>query len=197
MNNIAISSARMADSLLQALAEQLAQLGARYELFVIGGSALLALGLIARPTRDVDLVALGVDGLLVPAEPLPRHLVAARDRVARDFDLLEDWINSGPTSLLDLGLPEGFLNRVQHREYGSSLTVGFASRLDQIHFKLYAMVDQGPGKHEGDLRALQPTREELIRAAKWTRTHDASEGYLAMLVQALAFLGIEDADLLA
>ncbi|MGO9499580.1 MAG: hypothetical protein ACLQA5_23150 [Solirubrobacteraceae bacterium] len=34
-----------------------------------------------------------------------------------------------------------------------------ASRLDQIHLKRYALVDQGLGKHEGDLRALKPSRE--------------------------------------
>jgi len=53
-----ISSRDTADRLLSALGEQLAAANERYELVVIGGSGLPALGLIERSTRDVDLLAL-------------------------------------------------------------------------------------------------------------------------------------------
>jgi hypothetical protein len=53
----------------------------------------------------------------------------------------------------------------------------FASRVDQIHLKLYATVDQGAGKHLSDLQALDPTTQELLVAAAWSETHDASDGY--------------------
>lgn len=56
-------------------------------------------------------------------------------------------------------------------------------------------MDQGVGRHEQDLRALKPTAEELVRAARWTRTHDPSLGFREMLVRALRYLGVEDADL--
>lgn len=102
----------------------------------------------------------------------------------------------GGSALLPLGQPEGFEERLATREYGPALTVSSASRLDQIHLKLYATVDAGgPGKHEQDLRALEPTRDELVAAARWSRTHDPSEGYHEMLRDALAFFGVEDADL--
>jgi hypothetical protein len=143
-----ISDKLDADRLLSALGEQLAAAGQRFELIVIGGSGLLALGLIERSTRDVDLLAVRSDGEQGSAKPLPAVLGTARDRVARDFSLPVDWLNPGPTDLLDFGLPEGFIDRLERRDYGDSLTVYFASRYDQIHFKLYAMVDQGPGKHE-------------------------------------------------
>jgi hypothetical protein len=78
---------------------------------------------------------------------------------------------------------------------GAGLTVHFCSRLDQIHLKLYALVDQGLGKHEADLRALTPSREELVQAARWTRTHDPSPGFREMLERALHYLGVNDADL--
>jgi hypothetical protein len=97
--------------------------------------------------------------------------------------------------LLDFGLPAGFASRLVRRDYGPALAVWFASRLDQIHLKLYALADQGPGKHEADLRALEPTRNELIEAARWTITHDPSEGFRTELLGALAHLGFEDADL--
>lgn len=183
------------DELLAALSEQLAVAGARFELVVVGGAGLLALGIIDRPTRDVDVLALRVGGELVKAEPLPSELVAARDRVSRDFGVLETWLNAGPSSLLDFGLPEGFVARLKTRAYGDALTVYFASRRDQIHFKLYAVIDQAPGKHESDLRALNPTPDELVRAARWTRTHDPSPGFKYLLEQTLSRLGIRDADL--
>ncbi len=183
------------DELLTALSEQLAVAGARCELVVVGGAGLLALGIIDRPTRDVDVLALRVGGELVNADPLPRELVAARDRVSRDFGLPWTWLNAGPSSLLDFGLPEGFVGRLETKAYGDELTVHFASRLDQIHFKLYAVIDQGPGKHEFDLRALNPAPDELVRAARWTRTHDPSPGFKYLLEQTLSRLGVADADL--
>lgn len=196
MPNIpSISSVEAVDRLLSALAEQLQVAGASYDVLVVGGSALLALGLLARPTQDVDIVALkGAQGL-APAEPLPAVLADARDRVARDFGVPAAWLNGGPSALLDLGLPDGFEQRALIRDYGAALRVRFASRFDQIHLKLYAMVDQGPGKHESDRKAIEPTRSELLAAARWSRTHDPSDGYRAMLIQALSHLGIQDADL--
>ena len=184
-----------ARELLAALSEQLAARGQHYELVVVGGSGLLALGFIDRPTRDVDVVALWDAGSLRKAEPLPQALIDARNRVARDFGLSENWLNPGPADLMDFGLPKGFRDRVQTQEFGDGLTVHFASRLDQIHFKLYALVDQGAGKHEQDLRALSPTADELVQAARWARTHDPSEGFREMLDRALRYLGVEDADL--
>lgn len=184
-----------AEQVFKALEEQLRASGAAFELVVIGGSALQALGLIDRATRDVDVVALAHEEGLVPAEPLPDVLVAAAHRVARDFGLPEDWLNAGPSDLVRLGMPVGFLGRVTTRRLGASLTVHFASRYDQIHFKLYAMVDQGAGRHEIDLRALDPDPEELLAAARWARTHDPSRGFLSELLAVLSYLGIDHADI--
>lgn len=193
MSDIATTEAT--DRLLSALGEQLAALGQRFELVVIGGSGLLALGLIERSTRDIDILALRSGDELDSAKPLPPNLEAARDRVARDFSLPKDWLNPGPTDLLEFGLPEGFIERLERRDYGYALTVYLASRYDQIHFKLYALVDQGPGKHEKDLRALSPTEAELLAAARWSRLHDPSEGYAGVLREVLSHLGVNDVDL--
>jgi hypothetical protein len=193
MSNITPDSA---DVLLGALGEQLAARGERFELVVIGGSALLALGLVNRTTKDIDIVAIRAGGDLESADPMPEGLVAARDLVARDFSLLPRWLNPGPAKLLELGLPDGFVDRLERRDYGAGLTVYFASRYDQIHFKLYATVDEGgPGKHEADLRALDPTEAELIAAARWSRSHAPSPGYAEELRGALEFLGVSDVDL--
>jgi hypothetical protein len=181
--------------LFGALADQLQTRGSLVEIVVIGGSALTALGLVKRATRDVDLLAIAENGELRLAEPLPPTLLAVRAAVAADFGLAENWLNAGPTDLLKWGLPEAFMSRVVTRSYGTALIVHFASRLDQIHFKLFAMVDHGGGRHEADLRALNPTRDELTAAARWSVTQDPSPGYRTVLVDALRVLGVDDADL--
>jgi hypothetical protein len=180
---------------LNALADQLQALSSHVEIVVIGGSALTALGLVRRATRDVDVLAIADNGELRLAEPLPQALLAARAAVAADFGLAENWLNAGPTELLKWGLPEGFMSRVVTRFYGTALVVHFASRLDQIHFKLFAMVDQGGGRHEADLRALSPTSGELAAAARWSVTQDPSPGYRSVLLDALRILGVDDAAL--
>ncbi|HUA47444.1 MAG TPA: hypothetical protein VMA77_19570 [Solirubrobacteraceae bacterium] len=96
---------------------------------------------------------------------------------------------------MNFGLPEVFLQRVKTWDFGAGVTVHLASRLDQIHLKLYALLDQGIGKHEGDLQALAPSSEELIQAARWARTHDPSSGFREMLERALHYFGVDDADL--
>jgi hypothetical protein len=189
------SSAEM-DRLLSALGEQLSSGGHEYDLIVIGGSALLALGLLSRPTQDIDVVALAGDVGLKEALPLPKPLVDACARVARDFGLPEDWLNAeAAADMLRLGLPEGFTERLTRREYGPSLTVRYASRIDQIHFKLHATVDRGGGKHFADLQALEPSHSELLTAARWARTHDPSEGFLGVLTEVLTYFKVEDEDL--
>ncbi len=189
-----IRSAGVADELLSALSEQLQAASLSFDLVVIGGSALLARGLVERATRDVDVVALaGSDGLLSAVE-LPAGLLRAVATVARDFGVPESWLNSGPADLLRFGLPVGFESRWETRTYGEALTVRWASRIDQIHFKLYAAVDQA-GKHLTDLKALQPSHDELISAARWSRQHDPSPGFLSVLTEALKYFGVEDAEL--
>jgi len=121
MADSTLIDARMADELLSAVGEQLALRGERYTIAVVGGSALIALGLVSRATRDVDVVAVLQDEELVSAEPLPAGLIDAANVVARDFGLPSRWLNAGPASLFDLGLPDGFVGRVEQRSYGESL----------------------------------------------------------------------------
>ncbi len=192
MSDTTIDSAGATANLLHALGDQLAAQGEHYTLAIVGGSALLALGLVSRATRDVDVLAIVEDRKFVSAQPLPVALLDAAQIVARDFGLSDDWLNPGPTSLLDLGSPEGFYERAQRRTYGPALEILFASRVDQIHLKLYATVDQGVGKHLDDLTALRPTEQELLDAARWSLTHDPSEGYRSALARVLAHFGVDD-----
>ncbi len=159
---------------------------------VIGGSALNLLGLVSRATTDVDVLAFaqpdetGLLRLRPPDEPLPQDLVAAVTTVAKDLGLDPHWLNAGPASQWQTGLPEGLAARVSWRDYGG-LWVGLVARYDLIFFKLYAAADdRGPTSvHFQDLVALQPTDDELERAGDWVLSQDPSPGFaqeLAMVI---------------
>jgi len=186
------------ETILSALGEQLESSSVEpIELLVCGGSALIFLGLAQRTTRDVDILAYvkrteAGDTSFIKATPLKEEFIAAAKKVARDFNLPENWINTGPTSAVDLGLPDRLMERVTTREFGPKLTIHFLGRYDQIHFKLYAAVDQGAGVHYEDLLTLKPTADELDRAARWSMTHDVSEGYRQILKDLLNHMGYSD-----
>jgi hypothetical protein len=160
-------------------------------LVVCGGSALAALGLVRRTTRDVDVLGLArpaPGGIAVERlDELPGPLAEAAQKVARDFGLPPDWLNLGPARQVGMGLPDGFGRRVERRDYGSRLAVYYASRFDQIHLKLYAAVDQD-GYHARDLALLEPTAAELLAAARWTLKQDVSDAYRVCLRE---FLRVE------
>lgn len=161
-----------------------------FELVVCGGSALIALALVTRTTRDIDVVAMIKDGKLVDPMPLPAELVKTAGKIAAYSGMSLDWLNTGPADLFRMGLPEGFDKRLVPWNIGKNLVIHFIGRLDQIHFKLYAAVDRG-GYHITDLLALKPTDEEILQAARWSRTHDVSEGFMEMLKLFLRELGYE------
>jgi hypothetical protein len=159
---------------------------------VCGGSSLLALDLVSRTaTRDVDILARFEDRQLIQAKPLPDFVREAAESVGTELGLPENWFNTGPAddSFFRFGFPSGIEERLTPQRYGSSLTISFISRYDQIFFKLYAAGDQGPGRHVQDLKDLKPASEELLEAARWTRKHDPSEGFRMVLRQLLNHLG--------
>jgi len=131
------------------------------------------------------------DGILKDPAPFPEKLVRAAKTTADLLNLPEDWLNSGPADLFRMGLPDGFVERLQKKIVGECLVMHFVSRTDQIHFKLYASVDRG-GYHVTDLKALNPTAEELFIAAKWCMTQDVSEGFLYLLKDFLRVFGFEN-----
>lgn len=176
---------------LEALGLILQRRGSAFDLAVIGGSGLLLLEIVSRTTKDLDIVGLVEGSRVVKVDRLPAELESAAHAVGAQFDLPEDWINAGPSALIDFGLPAGFLARCTRMRFGG-LSLSVAGRFDQIHFKVYAAVDQGPrSKHAQDLEALAPSHAELLAAARWCRTHDPSSGFGHMLVQFLATFGLE------
>jgi hypothetical protein len=139
-------------------------------LVVCGGSALIATDLVPRTTSDADVIAL-VDssGNMMSGRLLPDKLLEIARSVADVLGLDKDWLNSGPAGLFDLGMPEGFEERLVTQSYGPLLTVSFVTRLDQVYLKLNAVLSLGVSYHLNDLKALNPTEEELIDACHWVQ----------------------------
>lgn len=182
---------------LTALGDTLAARRQRYEVVLVGGGNLLLRGIIARPTKDGDLLGqLGPDNRIIRIERLPADLAIAVRDVADAYGLRPNWLNVGPRAILDQPLPAGFYGRLERRQYGSGLIVWLAGLYDQVCFKLHAAADAYPlrDRHLDDLARLSPTRDDLISAAKWTLTHDDSPGYRFLLVETLKRLGVKDVD---
>ena len=69
----------------------LAAKGLFLEITVIGGAALQLLGVIKRATKDCDVVD----------QKLSDEILAIAKEFAAENDLPADWLNNGPTSLLE------------------------------------------------------------------------------------------------
>jgi hypothetical protein len=185
------------DRALALLGERLEQTSVEpITILVCGGASLIMTRMVSRQvTKDIDVVAFVRDNTAFEnAKPFPALLDRCVAEVAAMLQLPAYWINPGPTSLLDAGLPEGIMDRVaEPRHYGSKLTILFIGRLDQIHFKVFAAADAGPGRHLEDLRELNPTSDEMEMAARWVMQQDPSEGFRLMLKDMLRKIGYEQA----
>jgi len=104
------------EAALAALGDVLAYRGEAYEIVLVGGGDLVLRGIISRSTKDADIFGqrLG-NGRIVPLHRLPDALARAVSEVAEAHDLTPDWLNVGPESLLELGLPAGFEDRLTAR----------------------------------------------------------------------------------
>jgi hypothetical protein len=166
---------------IEAFDRHLVGLGLRFEGVVIGGSALGLMGVIQRPTRDFDI--------LVPELP-PAIASAARDfaKAQRDagVDLLDDWLNNGPSQLGDV-LPAGWRERVERIFLGQVLQLSTLGRPDLLKSKLFALCDRGTDLP--DCIALAPTAAELVECIPWLVLQDGNEqwpGHVRATVSDLA-----------
>lgn len=172
-----------------------AEQGESFQLIVCGGAALRMMELHSRTTDDVDVLALADsnDGGLISPAPFPTALIRNSLIVAEEMNLASDWLNNGPSSgvggLFQLGLPKGLENRLSHFRYSQRLGVSYISRIDQIHLKLYASIDQPGSYHASDLISLNPSSSELQMAINWALTHDNSLGFREVAKGFLRSLG--------
>jgi hypothetical protein len=143
-------------------------------LLVCGGASLIVLGQVKRTTHDIDILTYFLNEPLDQINlerrtELPPEIKRLMKRISADMDLNDNWLNLGPSSLVQIGLPEGLLSRVHSKRYGKSLTALYLNRLDQIHMKLYASLS-GDERHVQDLMILKPTDREILQAKQWIET---------------------------
>jgi len=183
------------DDILSALDRQIqVHGGSSISLVVCGGTALFALGLVLRTTKDIDVLGTISEEnekiFVSKIEKFPEFLIEASKTVQQDFGLPDGWLNKGPTSQVESGLPQGFEKRLVKKLYGNFLSIYYTSRLDQIFFKLYAAVARDD-YHVQDLFQLNPSEEEIKSATKWVLSQDVSIGFKSMMKEFLRKQGYE------
>ena len=163
----------------------LAERRLRLRATVIGGAALQLMGVIARATKDCDVL-----------DPrLPAEIVRAADEFAASRvgeGLGAGWFNNGPASLLR-NLPAGWEARLQRLYAGRALELRTLGREDLLRSKLFALVDRNIDLP--DCVALAPTRVELHALLPWLDEQDGNEQWpqyvRTMLGQLAKDLGYE------
>jgi hypothetical protein len=177
--------AKSVERLLDAVGAHLETEGVEVALVVVGGAALALRGWVPRTTQDVDVIA-QADELGEFIQPsFPPVLVKAIGKVARDFNLPEDWLNDAVAMQWAAGMPDSLAEGIEWRVF-RGLRVGLAGRSTLIALKLFAAVDRGPRSvHLQDLRHLQPTHDELTAAQTWVLTQDIAPQWPALVEEVL------------
>lgn len=139
----------------------LTERGLTFSAIAIGGAALAILEIIARPTRDVDLLE----------HEIPKVIREAAQTFATTHALSEDWLNTGPSSLMQ-NLPPDWRKNLQSLYAGQSLNLSTLGRRDFILAKFWAMCDRM--RDIDDLVAIAPTDIEIKFASDWAKPLDGN-----------------------
>ena len=127
------------------------------------------MGIVTRQTRDCDVLHPAL-----PSEICEAAKVFAATQRERGEVLDDDWLNDGPSSLIDV-LPEGWLERLQAVYRGKAITLHCLGRMDLLMSKLFALCDRGIDLQ--DCVALSPTVTELDEVLPWLEQQDANPGW--------------------
>ena len=149
-------------SALEALDQELEILDEHRELIACGGGVLSVMGVIARETRDLDVIIPSIDSVLLECS----HKVASR------LGLDKGWLNNGPSGFVK-DLDRGFELRAEVVFKGPFLTLKALGRRDLIATKLQGMCDRDEHDLE-DLLHLKPSASEVESLKKWLLDRDAS-----------------------
>jgi hypothetical protein len=159
------------DTTIPAFDAYLANHGLSFDAVVIGGSALVLLGVVQRATEDCDVL-----------DPeIPDEVLRAARAFARERQLDNDWLNARAHDFVHVPgcLPEGWRDRLRWAFQGRALRLKTLGRGDLLCTKLVALVDRGTDF--ADCVALAPTLEELRAAwpfvAQYEGNPESREGY--------------------
>jgi len=151
---------------LEAFDAWLASRSLQLEAIVVGGAALVLLGVTERQTRDVDILHPELSAeVTLAARAFATHL---REQ---GVELADDWLNNGPMQLAEV-LPDGWRLRVRSIFEGAVLRLTVLGRADLLKTKLFALCDRGTDL--ADCIALAPDPDELDEAEPWLAEQDAN-----------------------
>ena len=151
------------------------------EAVLIGGAALALQGVIARETRDFDILDPELPEAILEASRAFARAISGSGDILRD-----DWLNNGPAQL-SLLLPEGWRTRLQLAYRGRAMTLWAPGRADFLLTKLFALCDRGLDLN--DCLAMEPTQQELDTAAAWIAMQDMNPDWPAHVQETLEDLG--------
>jgi hypothetical protein len=150
---------------LNALNQELNKIDRSYTLYICGGAALQLLGIIARDTIDVDVIA----------DQLEKPLIDASLKVAKKLRIADDWLNNKVNPIASRLSPDWKEHCIEALKL-SHLTIYSLCRQDLINAKLHAATDRRAGDIS-DLVDLKPTLAELAAARKHVLKQNDSETY--------------------
>jgi hypothetical protein len=166
---------------VKAFDEYLGKKGCTFQATIIGGSALLLMGVIERATQDVDCLS----------PKVPKNIKEISVEFARWYSsqhktpLQPDWLNNGPESLLR-DLPGHWQEHIQPIYQGKHLTFYTLGREDLLLAKLFAYCDRQQDLQ--DCIALKPSLEELKKAYTWLVKRDVNPQWPDHVMQSLKIL---------
>lgn len=158
----------------------LAERGLSFEAVIVGGTALVLLGVTSRQTRDCDVLHPELPGDIRNAA----ETFAAEQRAADNF-IADDWLNNGPRALAK-DLPEAWLQRTHVVYQGQALTLASLDRMDLLRTKLFALCDRGIDR--ADCIALAPSSAELEEIRPWLEQRDANPDWPSHVQETLSGL---------
>jgi hypothetical protein len=144
-------------SALQDLEKWLGDQGLFLELEIIGSFALYLRGMSHIRTKDIDTI-----------RDLDDKVLEKVNEIAVKKGLAPLWLNDNSAGIPK---PEGFESRLAEKIIGNHLKLFVASRQDLIQLKAAAYIDRGneDPKDLIDLKALQPSKEEIKEAIAFVR----------------------------
>ena len=173
------------NDILRAFDGYLTNLNLRFHAVVIGGAALITMGIIKRTTKDVDCLDPDIPD---PVKQASKIFALEHPNLGLD----ENWLNNGPASL-KADLPVGWQDQLIQLFSGVAVELYTLGRLDLLRTKLFAYCDRQ--QDEDDCAALLPTLDELRICLPWLLERDGNpywpENVKAALRQLAKRLGYE------
>ena len=170
------------ETALTARGELLVARGLHYQVILVGGGNLILRGLLSRPTtKDLNILGARTPDGVAQLRPMPEPLHDAVVDVGRAFELADDWLNTGPDSLLGLG-PPGPVRRGGSN--AGTITGSWRGWRAGSTWCASALRRGGPGPTKPALAGPPPTlgpgRDDLLAAARWATSHDPSPGFRSL-----------------